>query len=147
MSRSVGIWIHVSCGCWSAKPCAAYYPFGRHPSNQPHRWDNLDLGGVLLAFSSLAIFLVARTTTVPFQTASKLITWGPYRFTRNPMYVGLILIYVGVAAIQVQIWPILLLPLVVIYIHRLVVPVEEARLRQVFGDTYEQFCARVRRWL
>jgi protein-S-isoprenylcysteine O-methyltransferase Ste14 len=53
------------------------------------------------------------------------------------MYVGLTLLYLGVAVIQVQIWPVLLLPLLAIYIHRIVIPVEEARLREVFGDAYE----------
>jgi len=107
----------------------------------------LTFGGSLLAFSSLGIFRIARTTTVPFETPSKLITTGPYRFSRNPMYVGLTLIYLGVAGIQVQIWPVLLLPLLAIYIHRVVIPVEEVRLREVFGDDYEQYCARVRRWI
>ena len=107
----------------------------------------LTVGGALIAFSSLGIFRAARTTTVPFETPSKLITSGPYRFSRNPMYAGLTLIYLGVAGIQVQIWPVLLLPLLAIYIHRVVIPVEEARLRGVFGDAYEQYCARTRRWV
>ena len=107
----------------------------------------LTVAGVLLAFSSLGIFLRAGTTTVPFKAASKLVTWGPYRFTRNPMYLGLLLVYVGVAGIQAQIWPILLLPLLVGYVQRIVIPVEEARLREVFGDPYEKYSARVRRWI
>ncbi len=107
----------------------------------------LIVSGVLLAFSSLGIFRAAHTTTVPFEKPSKLIIWGPYRFTRNPMYVGLALTYMGVAGIQAQIWPVLLLPLLAIYIHMVVIPIEESRLREVFGDTYEQYCIRVRRWL
>ena len=107
----------------------------------------LTAGGVLLAFSSLGIFRAAHTTTVPFETPAQLITWGPYRFTRNPMYVGLALIYLGVAGIQVQIWPVLVLPLLLIYVHRVVIPAEEARLREAFGDAYEQYCAKVRRWI
>ncbi len=104
-------------------------------------------GGVLLAFSSLGIFRAAHTTTVPFERPSKLVTWGAYRFTRNPMYLGLALIYVGVAGVQTQIWPVILLLLLAIYIDRVVIPVEEARLREVFGEAYEQYCARVRRWV
>lgn len=107
----------------------------------------LMIGGVLLAVSSLRIFSLARTTTIPFEKASKLVTWGPYRFSRNPMYVGLILIYLGEAGILFQVWPLLLLPLVMIYIHKTVIPIEEARLREVFRDTYEQYCSRVRRWI
>ena len=107
----------------------------------------LMMGGVLLAVLSLRIFSGERTTTVPFEKASKLVTWGPYRFSRNPMYVGLILIYLGEAGLLVQIWPLLLLPLVVLYIHKTVIPIEEARLQEVFGDAYVQYCASVRRWI
>ena len=63
------------------------------------------------------------------------------------MYVGLALIYIGVAGIEALIWPLLLLPLLVGYIHRVVIPVEEAGLQNVFGDTNQQYCANVHRWL
>ena len=63
------------------------------------------------------------------------------------MYVSLVLVYLGEAGILAQAWPVLLLSLTVAYVHRTVIPVEEARLREVFGDTYAQYCARVRRWL
>ncbi len=107
----------------------------------------LIVGGVPLAFLSLRIFRTARTTTVPFEKPSKLVTRGPYRFTRNPMYVGLALIYVGVAGLQAQIWPIMSLLLLIIYIDRVVIPVEESRLREVFGKDYERYCTQVRRWI
>ncbi|HVT28647.1 MAG TPA: isoprenylcysteine carboxylmethyltransferase family protein [Lacipirellulaceae bacterium] len=106
----------------------------------------ITVAGTLLAACGLWIFLSAGTTTVPYKTASKLVTCGPYRFTRNPMYVGLILVYLGLAGIQVQIWSVLLLPLVIAYLHRIVIPVEESRLRDAFGESYQQYCARVRRW-
>ena len=107
----------------------------------------LVIAGVVLAFSGLRIFRAARTTTVPFEEPTRLVTWGPYRFTRNPMYVGLTLTYVGVAGIQAQTWPLLLLPLLAIYVRQVVIPVEESRLGEVFGDAYEQYRARVRRWI
>ena len=50
------------------------------------------------------------------------------------MYVGLLLIYVGVTGIQARIWPLLVLPLLLIYIHTIVIPVEEARLREAQGE-------------
>ena len=103
--------------------------------------------GALLAISGLFIFRAAGTTTVPYETASKLVTWGPYRFTRNPMYIGLVSIYIGVAGTQAQIWPVCFLPLVVAYLQWVVIPVEESRLRNAFGDEYQQYCARVRRWI
>jgi protein-S-isoprenylcysteine O-methyltransferase Ste14 len=103
--------------------------------------------GVLLALSSVGIFLAARTTVVPFAAASKLVTWGPYRFTRNPMYVSLVLTYVGVAVMLSWIWPLFLSPLPVFTLHGIVIPFEEKQLRETFGETYDRYCARVRRWL
>jgi len=103
--------------------------------------------GILLAISAQWIFRSRRTTTVPLKSASTLVTWGPYRFTRNPMYLGLFLIYVGVAGTQSQLWPIVLLPVLFLYVDRVVIPFEEARLTEVFGDSYRKLLATVRRWI
>ena len=92
-------------------------------------------------------FRKAHTTTVPGERSSRFVTWGPYRFTRNPMYVGLVIAYVGEALILRQIWPLLLLPLVVAYVNWVVIPVEERKLTEVFGDEYQGYKARTRRWL
>lgn len=111
------------------------------------------VGGVLFALGamvagwSLTIFHKARTTTVPGRISASLVTWGPYRVSRNPMYVGLVLAYLGEAGMLKQVWPVLLLPLTVIYINWIVIPVEEGRLTEVFRDEYEQYRARVRRWI
>jgi protein-S-isoprenylcysteine O-methyltransferase Ste14 len=104
------------------------------------------MGAVSAAWSWL-IFHKARTTTIPGRASSKLVTWGPYRFSRNPMYVGLISVYLGEAWILNQIWPVLVLPLAISYINWVVVPVEEARLKEVFELQYQEYCARVRRWV
>jgi protein-S-isoprenylcysteine O-methyltransferase Ste14 len=103
--------------------------------------------GAAIAGWSLAIFRRARTTTVPGETSARLVTWGPYRLTRNPMYVGLSLAYLGEAGMLRQAWPVAVLPLVVAYVNWIVIPVEEARLRAAFGDEYDRYRARVRRWL
>ena len=63
------------------------------------------------------------------------------------MYVGLIMAYVGEAGILRQRWPLLLLPLVVAYVNWIVIPLEESTLARVFGDHYERYRARVRRWV
>jgi protein-S-isoprenylcysteine O-methyltransferase Ste14 len=63
------------------------------------------------------------------------------------MYTGLVLAYLGEAGILKQVWPALLLPFTVAYINWVVIPVEEARLAEVFGADYEQYRARVRRWI
>ena len=107
----------------------------------------LFLLGAIVAGSSLVIFHRERTTTVPGRVSSRLVTWGPYRFTRNPMYVGLVLAYVGEAGILRQVWPLVLLPLTVAYVNGIVIPLEEARLKDVFLDEYEEYRSRVRRWI
>jgi protein-S-isoprenylcysteine O-methyltransferase Ste14 len=103
--------------------------------------------GVTLAIWSLGLFRRSRTTTIPGELSSQLVTVGPYRRSRNPMYVALTLAYLGEAGMLAQVWPVLLLPLILIYLHRSVIPVEEARLRERFGDRYDQYRAAVRRWL
>ncbi|HET7108904.1 MAG TPA: isoprenylcysteine carboxylmethyltransferase family protein [Candidatus Acidoferrum sp.] len=103
--------------------------------------------GAIIAGWGLLIFRKVRTTTVPGQTSTNLVTWGPYRFTRNPMYVGLVLAYLGEAALLKQIWPLVVLPFTLLYLNTTVIPLEEAKLQEVFPEEYEQFRSRVRRWL
>jgi protein-S-isoprenylcysteine O-methyltransferase Ste14 len=103
--------------------------------------------GVLLALACVGLFLTARTTLIPFGTASNLVTRGPYRFTRNPMYLSLLLVYLGVVGLLGQPWPLFLLPLPVALVNTIVIPFEEARLRHIFGDAFGDYCANVRRWL
>lgn len=93
------------------------------------------------------MFVLARTTLIPHGQASRLITAGPYRFTRNPMYLSLTLGYLGAAAIFLQVWPLLLLPIPVVTMNTFVIPFEEARLRECFGETFRDYCGRVRRWI
>jgi protein-S-isoprenylcysteine O-methyltransferase Ste14 len=106
----------------------------------------LDAGG-LLALASSGLFLLARTSILPFDTASSLVTRGPYRFSRNPMYISAVLTYVGAAVHYYQFWSLLLLPLPLLLLAKFIVPREELRLRQIFGEPYELYCRRVRRWL
>ena len=103
--------------------------------------------GAAIAGRSLFIFHRARTTTIPGRRSNELVMRGPYRFTRNPMYVGLSFAYLGEAGLLKQVWPIVLLPLVLAYLNWIVIPVEEARLTEVFGAAYDAYRARVRRWL
>jgi len=108
--------------------------------------------GVFVAGAALAawgwiIFYKAKTTTVPGEASSTLVTHGPYRATRNPMYVGLSIAYLGEAGILKQVAPVAMLPLVIAYLNWIVIPTEEARLQQVFGDAYQNYRSRVRRWL
>lgn len=103
--------------------------------------------GVALAGWGLVTFWKARTTTVPGKTSSQMVTWGPYRFTRNPMYVGLTIAYLGEALLLHQLWPVVFLPLAVVYVNWIVIPLEESKLREAFGDQYDQYRVRVGRWV
>lgn len=107
----------------------------------------LVVAGIAFAASALGIFKKANTTTVPFEKPSSLVISGPYRFTRNPMYVGLTLLYLGVAGTRTEIWPVIVLPLMLAYVNFVVIPVEERNLAGVFGESYDQYRAKVRRWL
>ncbi len=104
------------------------------------------LGLALMAWAMLT-FRAARTAIVPMRAASKLVGRGPYRFTRNPMYVGLTLLYVGLSALLDSAWPLLGLPIVLALLVRLVILREEAYLSAAFGTDYTAYRARVRRWI
>ena len=103
--------------------------------------------GAAIAGWGWMTFHRAGTTRVPGKASTSLVTWGPYRATRNPMYVGLSLAYLGEAGLLRQAWPPLVLPLTLAYLNWIVIPVEEARLHEVFGAAYDAYRARVRRWL
>lgn len=103
--------------------------------------------GAIIAGWGLLTFRRARTTTVPGEASSRLVTWGPYRFSRNPMYVGLSVAYLGEAGILGQIWPLIFLPLTVAYVNWIVIPVEESKLSEVFNEEYDHYRKKVRRWL
>lgn len=103
--------------------------------------------GLWLIVAALNLFRQHSTTTVPFETPRHLVLTGPYRRTRNPMYAGLTATYLGVAGTQLRLWPILLLPGVLLYLDHVVIPLEEEHLKQAFGEDYRAYCGRVRRWV
>lgn len=103
--------------------------------------------GAVVAGWAWFLFHRAGTTRVPGETSTRLVTRGPYGRSRNPMYVGLSLAYLGEAGMLGQLWPIVVLPLVLAYLNWIVIPVEEARLHDAFGRAYEDYRGRVGRWL
>ena len=91
-----------------------------------------------------------RHAEVPIRTdkpVPKLTTEGPFRYTRNPSYLALAMIYAGIALLRNSLWAILLLPLVVIVMQREVIGREEQYLERTFGEEYLAYKARVRRWV
>ena len=106
----------------------------------------LVLGG-LVGAPAITAFRRADTSPKPWVPTTALVTSGPYRFTRNPMYLGFTLMYLGVAFWANTAWPLLFLPVVLVAMHFGVIVREEAYMAATFGEEYEQYRARVRRWV
>jgi protein-S-isoprenylcysteine O-methyltransferase Ste14 len=92
-------------------------------------------------------FRRAGTSMIPIRPSTALVTTGPYRFTRNPMYLGMAFLYMGLAFALGFIWPLAVLPVVIVAVDRLVIAVEEAYLLRRFGGEYSEYMKRARRWL
>jgi protein-S-isoprenylcysteine O-methyltransferase Ste14 len=107
------------------------------------------LAGVWLALtvSSIGNFRRSRTSIVPIRPATTLVIAGPYRFTRNPMYVGLAVLTVALGLFLDSWWPIVLLVPVLFVVRAFVIAPEERYLERRFGADYVAYTQRVRRWL
>jgi protein-S-isoprenylcysteine O-methyltransferase Ste14 len=108
------------------------------------------IGVGLFAFldpAATARFKRANTNFIPWKPSTSLVTDGPYRFTRNPMYLGMAVLYVGIALGSGLLWALALLPFVLMAIQIGVIRREEAYLERVFGDQYRDYRAQVRRWI
>lgn len=101
------------------------------------------------AFAAWAIFLfrAKKTTVVPFATASTLVTSGPFRLSRNPLYVSLVTTLAAFGVLLDSAWYLLLAALLAVVLDRFVIRDEERRLGELFGKAYAEYRARVRRWL
>jgi protein-S-isoprenylcysteine O-methyltransferase Ste14 len=101
------------------------------------------------AFSAAGVAQVIRnrTTIVPHRAVSALVTTGVYRLSRNPMYTGLAVAYLGIALLAGTWWPLATLPLALLVVRRAVIDPEECYLADRFDTAYAEFRARTRRWL
>ena len=115
-------------------------------ATRPLGWLFAGAGLALFAWT-LATFRRHRTTVNPYKAASSLCTGGPFRFSRNPIYVGDWFILAGVSLLLETAWPLLFAPLVWALLRYGVIRHEEAHLETVFGDAYRAYKTRVRRWL
>ena len=105
------------------------------------------LAGLCLTGWGFRAFFGARTAIMPIRPARILVRSGPYRYSRNPMYVGLSAAYLGLALLFNVVWPIVLFPLVLVALHLLVIRREERYLAVAFGEQYALYQRHVRRWL
>jgi protein-S-isoprenylcysteine O-methyltransferase Ste14 len=110
--------------------------------------------GVAILLAGLATIVSARTwfvrtgqSPIPWKPTPELILRGPYRFTRNPMYVGITFVQAGLGLALGNLWISLLAPVGLLLVHFIAVVREEAYLAQKFGTSYRDYCRRVRRYL
>lgn len=103
--------------------------------------------GLGLGIAGAITFRKAKTNMRPFKEADKLVTAGPYRFTRNPMYLGLSVVLVGVWLLLGVLSPLLGVPIFVIVTDRWYIAIEERMLQEKFGPEFDAYRAKVRRWI
>ncbi len=101
----------------------------------------------LLTRSAFQEMRRANTNIDPRQPAKALVTEGPFRYTRNPLYSSLTLMYTGIALVANALWAMLLLPVTLFIINRGVIEREEHYLERKFGEQYLNYKASVRRWI
>lgn len=124
-------------------------------------WDDpVELGGwrgpvgwvlmaLFLGWNGWSLWLFRRHSTglLPGQPTYSMIESGPYRLSRNPLYVGLLVLYVGLALLAPTFWGLVLFPIAVLLVHWGAILPEERYLSERFGAPYDDYRRRVRRWL
>ena len=105
--------------------------------------------GTAVALAGVLVFRKADTTVDPRvpQQSSSLVVRGIYRYSRNPMYVGFLLLLAALACYLMNVAAFALLPLFMLYMNRFQIAPEERHLLQKFGTEYQAYCEKVRRWL
>jgi len=103
--------------------------------------------GLVIAIISKRQFDRAGTTIKPFETSTALVTHGVFAFSRNPIYVSMVLGLLGVFVVLGSLMPLLVVPVFFLIIRTRFIAVEERMLEEAFGDDYRAYKGRVRRWL
>jgi protein-S-isoprenylcysteine O-methyltransferase Ste14 len=136
-----GILIGLALNRWW-QPCPIF-------AKSTWRWSGLllVLAGVGLIIAGRRAMLAAQTNINPFKPTTSIVSSGPFGFTRNPLYVSMILIYLGLTLVANTWWSFPLLVPVLLLIHFGVVLREESYLERKFGDSYREYRSRVRRYL
>lgn len=105
------------------------------------------LFGIFMSATAAGAFNRAGTPVIPFERSTVLLTGGWYRFTRNPMYLGMTLALLGSGVALGTVGALLPLPVFIVLIETLFIRGEEEFLEEIFGQQYRDFRARVRRWI
>src|SRR5215210_5101468 len=123
-----------------------HVPFLPRPLARMLGWP-LIAGGLAVGLLGVREMRRAETNVDPYMPATTIVTEGPYRFTRNPLYLSMTMIYGGVSALANALPPVLLLPFVLRLLRRGVIEREERYLERKFGDVYLQYKAKAPRWI
>jgi protein-S-isoprenylcysteine O-methyltransferase Ste14 len=116
-------------------------------------WPRIICSGILMmisayfALGSMRILLRNKTPFDPSKPTKTIVRQGPFRFSRNPMYLALLLLLAGVAIVSGSIWMILAVVALLIVLDIIAVRPEEEYLERNFGGQYLAYKAKVRRWL
>src|SRR5947208_4719840 len=105
------------------------------------------LGFGLVLWCLVTFAFVGKGTAAPFDPPRQLVIVGPYRFVRNPIYIGAVVAMLGAAMVLWSSWLVLYAFVVLIVTHLLVIFYEEPHLRRVFGQPYEDYLQTVHRWI
>lgn len=106
----------------------------------------LGLAGTIVNFA-FRLMMQKKTNVDPRLPATTLVTEGPFRFTRNPLYLSMTLFFIGMSILLDALGSLLILPLVLFVMRRGVIDREERYLERKFGEQYLQYQRSVRRWL
>jgi protein-S-isoprenylcysteine O-methyltransferase Ste14 len=107
----------------------------------------LIMAGIVIAAHSAFAFTKAGTPVIPFERSTALVTNGFYRVTRNPMYLGMVLVLLGTAVVLGTASPLIPIPVFILIIQTRFIAGEERFLQELFGEQYLTYKSRVRRWL
>lgn len=102
---------------------------------------------MVITLPALVKFFQTKNTLITIKPASSLETSGIYAISRNPMYLGLLLLYTGIAFFKGNWWTLILIPFVILVINNLVIKKEEQYLERAFGQSYLDYTKKVRRWI
>ena len=103
--------------------------------------------GILLVASAFSQMMKAHTSPDPHEPVAALVTGGPYRFTRNPIYLGFFLIYLGFTLLAGTLWGLIASPFLLLTITNAVIHAEEIYLDGKFGEQYREYRSHVRPWI
>jgi protein-S-isoprenylcysteine O-methyltransferase Ste14 len=103
--------------------------------------------GIVLDLWSSSLFIKGKTTVSPYGMPTSLVTTGPFRISRNPMYLGMAVILLGVALLSGTLVTFAFPAIFVIIVETQLIPDEERKLEKIFGEQYKEYKRNVRQWI